>query len=101
VKALAAILLATLPMAGTHFKSLPEGKGRAKVEAACYACHSADMIAQQRLSEKQWTAEVEKMTKWGAAVKDADKPVIIAYLSKHFGRENKFTPTKTLPIGRH
>jgi len=100
VKALAAILLATLPMAGTHFKSLPEGKGRAQVEAACYTCHSADMIAQQRLTEKQWTAEVEKMTKWGAAVKDADKPVLIAYLSKHFGPDNEFTPTKTQTIRR-
>jgi len=100
VKTLAAILLATLPIAGTHFKSLPQGKGKAQVEASCYACHSADMIAQQRLTEKQWTAEVEKMTKWGAAVKDADKPVIIAYLVKHFGPDNKFTPTKTQPIGR-
>jgi mono/diheme cytochrome c family protein len=100
VRTLAAIVLAALPIAGTHFKTLPQGKGKAQVEASCFACHSADMIAQQRLTEKQWTAEVDKMAKWGAAVKDADKPVLIAYLAKHFGAENKFTPTKTQPIVR-
>lgn len=100
MKTLAVLFFATLPIVGTQFKPLPQAKGKAEVEAACYACHSADMIAQQRLTEKQWTAEVEKMTKWGAQVKDADKPVVIAYLSKHFGPENKFTPTKTQPM-RH
>ena len=52
------------------------------------------------MTEKQWTADVEKMMKWGAEVKDADKPVIIAYLARHFGPQNKFTPTKTKPVGR-
>ena len=97
---LAAVFLATLPMLGTHFKSLPEGKGRAEVETACYACHASDLLAQQRLTEKQWTATVEKMARWGAVVKDDEKSVIIAYLAKHFGPENKFTPTKTKPVGR-
>ena len=95
-----ALILAALPILGTHFKSLPPGKGRTQVEAACYPCHSADVIVQQRMTEKQWTADVEKMTKWGAEVKDADKAVIIAYLAKHFGPQNKFTPTKTKPVGR-
>ena len=92
------VLFATLPILGTHFKTLPKGEGKAQVEAACYPCHSADLLAQQRLTEKQWTAAVEKMMRWGAEVKEADKPVIIAYLAKHFGPENKFTPTKTKPL---
>ena len=96
---LAALLLATLPILGTHFKSLPAGKGKAQVEASCYACHAADLLAQQRLTEKQWTATVEKMMRWGAVVKDEDKSVVIAYLAKHFGPENKFTPTKTALSG--
>jgi cytochrome c1 len=82
----------TLPLIGTQFHQLPAGEGKDAVESACYACHSADLLAQQRLTEKQWTANVEKMTRWGAKVSDADKPRIIAYLSKHFGPENKFTP---------
>lgn len=96
----AVLLFATLPMLGTHFKTLPAGAGRAKVEASCYPCHSADLLAQQRLTEKQWTAAVEKMLRWGADVKEADKADVIAYLAKHFGPANKFTPTKTKPVGR-
>ena len=97
---LLAVLLAVLPSLGTHFKQLPAGKGKAQVESACYACHSADLLAQQRLTAKQWTAEVEKMTRWGAAVQPNDKQVVIDYLAKHFGPANKFTPTVAKPVGK-
>src|SRR4051794_14733288 len=56
---LAAMLIALLPIVGTKFATLPEGKGKAVVESRCYACHSADLLMQQRLTEKQWTAAVE------------------------------------------
>jgi hypothetical protein len=91
----------TLPKAGTQFHSLPAGQGRAQVEAACYRCHSADLIAQQRLTEKQWTAAIEKMMRWGAVVKDDDKPKMIAYLVKNFSPGNTtFKPIRTRPIGK-
>lgn len=92
--AIALILAATLPTPGTQFKQLPNGKGKAEVEAACYACHSADLLAQQRLNEKQWTATVEKMMRWGAVVAPEKKDVVIQYLAKNFGSGNKFVPTK-------
>jgi mono/diheme cytochrome c family protein len=95
---LIAMLLAALAAPGTQFKQLPDGKGKAEVESACYACHSADMLVQQRLTEKQWTATVEKMTRWGAAVKPEDKDVVVAYLARHFGPENRFTPIKVAPV---
>ena len=88
---------APLPQLGTKFKPLPKGDGRKTVEAACLPCHSADMLAQQRLTEKQWTAGVDKMIRWGAVVADADKAKMILYLSKNFGPENKFTPTRVRP----
>lgn len=89
-----------LPALGTKFHSLPAGHGKELVEAACLRCHSADMLAQQRLTEKQWTATVEKMMRWGAVVKDDDKSPIIAYLTKHFGVENRgFVPTRARPVG--
>jgi cytochrome c1 len=88
-----------LPVLGTRFHSLPAGKGKQLVEASCFPCHSADMLVQQRLTDKQWTAEVDKMIRWGAVVKDSDKPAMIAYLSKSFGPGNKFTPVKTRPVG--
>lgn len=95
-----ALLLAALPTLGTQFKQLPAGKGKAQVEAACYACHSADLLAQQRLTAKQWTATVEKMMRWGADLKAGDKQVAIDYLAKHFGPANKFTPAATKPVGK-
>lgn len=57
------------------------------------------MLVQQRLNEKQWTAAVDKMIRWGAVVKESDKPAMVAYLVKHFGADNKFAPIRTRPLG--
>jgi hypothetical protein len=92
------ILLAVLPMPGTQFKQLPPGPGKAEVEAACYQCHAADLLAQQRLTEKQWTASVEKMMRWGANVPPSQKDIIVAYLTRHYGPKNRFVPTKTATL---
>lgn len=92
------ILMAVLPMPGTQFKQLPNGPGKAEVEAACYACHSADILAQQRLTEKQWLASVEKMVRWGAVVPDGKQDVIVKYLARHFGPKNRFVPIRTGPV---
>ena len=100
VLAILVFLAATLPMAGTRFKELPEGSGRKEVEAACFACHAADLLAQQRLTQKQWTAAVEKMVRWGAPLQDADKSVVIEYLSRHYGPKNRFQPVVSAPIGK-
>jgi hypothetical protein len=95
---LALVLAATLPMPGTKFKDLPPGKAKADVEAACYACHSADLLVQQRLTQKQWTATVEKMMRWGAVVPEEKKTPIIDYLSKNFGVSNKFGATRVRTV---
>jgi hypothetical protein len=85
----------TLPLLGTKFHALPGGAGKELAEGSCLPCHSADVLAQQRLTEKQWTASVEKMIRWGAAVDEKRKAELIAYLAKHFGPDNnKFTPRK-------
>jgi hypothetical protein len=92
------ILAAVLPQPGTQFHELPKRPGRAEVEAACYACHSADLLVQQRLTEKQWTAAVEKMMRWGAPLEESKKSVVIAYLAKNFGPNNKFRPIAVSPV---
>jgi hypothetical protein len=98
---IAMLVLAALPLVGTKFATLPAGKGRTVVESRCYTCHSADLLVQQHLTQKQWTATVEKMTRWGAAVTGDEKPVVIDYLTKHFGLENKnFIPTKVRPMAK-
>jgi hypothetical protein len=96
IAAIAAFLLAaTRPQIGTKFHALPAGEIKAAVETSCLSCHSADILVQQRLTEKQWTATVDKMIRWGAVVKESEKAPMIAYLSKHFGPDNKFKPILT------
>jgi hypothetical protein len=84
----------SLPLLGTKFHALPGGAGKELAEGSCLPCHSADILVQQRLTEKQWTASVDKMIRWGAVVDEKRKAELIAYLAKHFGPDNKFTPIK-------
>jgi len=97
---LMSILLAVLPMPGTTFKQLPAGTGKASVEAACYACHSADLLVQQRLTEKQWIATVDKMIRWGAVVPDGEKEAMVRYLARNFGPGSRSVPLKVAPVAR-
>jgi hypothetical protein len=63
---------------------LPAGNVQAKVQTACTECHDASIIRQQRLGEKSWTKEVDKMIKWGAFVDPSDRAAFIEYLSASF-----------------
>lgn len=88
------------PRLGTQYHALPAGNGKALVEASCLPCHSTDILVQQRLTEKQWTASVEKMMRWGAKVDANDKAALIAYLARNFGVDNtSFVPIRTRPVG--
>ena len=90
-----------LPVLGTELGALPKGKGRDVVESSCLRCHSTDILRQQRLTPKQWTAAVEKMMRWGVEATDAQKAAMIAYLSTNFGPENtSFKPVHTRPVGK-
>jgi len=90
-----------LPALGTELGSLPEGALKALADQACLHCHSADMIRQQRLTEKQWTAEVNKMVGWGAVVPEDQRAALVGYLVEHFGPGNdKFQPVEAQPAGR-
>jgi len=91
---------AHLPILGTRLAQLPAGPGKELADAACMTCHSADLIAQQRLTEKQWVAEITKMTGWGADVPADKRDELIAYLVKNFGPDAKFEPVVSRPVGR-
>lgn len=87
-----------LPVVGTQLGEFPEGPMKAVADQACLRCHSADMIRQQRLTEKQWTAELTKMAGWGAAVPEEQKAALIAYFVEHFGPGNdRFQPVVARP----
>ena len=48
-------------------------------------CHDDDVIRQQRLTRAQWDREINKMTGWGAEVKDEDRDSILDYLFSNYG----------------
>ena len=82
-------------------RELPPGPGKAVADRGCLTCHSADMVAQQRLTEKQWTAEVTKMVGLGRR-----RPRGPAGRARRLPREElrprraKFEPVVTRPVGR-
>ncbi len=90
-----------LPVLSTRLAPFPPGEGKSLADQACLNCHSADMVRQQRLTEKQWTANVTKMVGWGADVPASKRDALIAYLVKNFGPDNdRFEPVITRPVGR-
>ena len=47
-------------------------------------CHGEDMTTRQRLTTKQWTAEVEKMVTWGAPLPPEGKQPMIDFLAETY-----------------
>ena len=91
----------SLPVLGTRLTEFPAGAAKSVADKACLECHSADMVWQQRLTEKQWTASVNKMVGWGADVPEDQKAALVAYLVENFGPNNdKFQPVIARPVGR-
>jgi mono/diheme cytochrome c family protein len=87
------------PILGAVRTPLPEGNGREVAERACLSCHSTDLLRQQRLTEKQWTAVLTKMAGWGAELADSDRAVLLPYLMSQFGPDNdRFRPVTVRPI---
>jgi len=94
----AAVSAADLPLAGTEIPLLPPGEARDLAQTHCLACHASDMIQQQQLTETLWRAEVDKMQRWGAEIRDEDKAALVVYLIAHFGPDNdRFTPIVARP----
>ena len=71
---------------------LPAGPVQAKVRTACTECHDSRIVLQQRLSDKAWTREVDKMIKWGAVVDATDRDAFIRYLSLNFPPDKPVDP---------
>jgi hypothetical protein len=90
-----------LPVLGTKLSEFPAGPMKGLADGSCLTCHSADIVVQQHLTEKQWAAEVTKMAAWGSPVPEDKKSEIIAYLVTHFGPDNaRWRPVVTRPVGR-
>jgi mono/diheme cytochrome c family protein len=61
------------------------GDGKTLVAQACLSCHSEQMLAQQRLTQAQWSKTVTKMVGWGANLDPTEVAPLVAYLSATYG----------------
>jgi len=53
----------------------------------CVACHTADLVAQQRLTDKQWPKSLDKMRGWGAPTEDDEVQPLLASLVRVASRD--------------
>ena len=60
---------------------LPSGEHMPLVLGACIPCHSAEMVAQQRLDRKTWETIVDRMITYGAPITRETRPLILDYLA--------------------
>jgi mono/diheme cytochrome c family protein len=62
-----------------------QAQGKALVQNSCLACHTSEMVEQQRLTPAQWQANVKKMQGWGAPLEQDEPELVAAYLAQHHG----------------
>jgi mono/diheme cytochrome c family protein len=71
--------------AGAATPMVSPDRGAELVAANCQACHTEEMLRQQRLTATQWEKVVKKMAGWGANVDADDLPVVARYLGVEYG----------------
>ena len=54
------------------------------VKENCLICHSVEIIESQRLTAKQWKAEIEKMVGWGSPLPVEQHEGVIKWLSANY-----------------
>jgi mono/diheme cytochrome c family protein len=80
-----------VPNAPPDQEEEPERRAMARraVGENCAICHSLDLVEAQRLTSKQWKAEVEKMIGWGSPISPDQTSTVIDYLSAEYPTERK------------
>jgi mono/diheme cytochrome c family protein len=59
----------------------------------CLACHSEDLLKQQRLTRAQWAKTIDKMHTWGAPTEPENIEPLTTYLAATYGHDaGPFTP---------
>jgi len=64
---------------------LPEAPEKELVLGACIDCHGADTIMKTARTPDEWTAVVERMVGYGAALSSEQQAAVLTYLSTHIG----------------
>ena len=102
---LAAVVTPTIAT-GAQAQELPDGQGKALVQAACTQCHGIDVIVRQPRSRDDWTEVVSRMVGNGAELSDEDYNQVVQYLATYLGptKQNgtaKGPSTSAAPGGMH
>lgn len=66
-----------------------ENKARELVLEACTACHTLDRVKIQRLTSEEWRQTIAGMLSEGVPLTDDEVTLVVNYLARNFGPENK------------
>lgn len=82
---LSCICMCMGPALVANAQKLPEGKGKAVVEAACDGCHGMEQLQGRAWSKAKWLEVVKKMEDKGATLSDEERTAVVDYLAANFG----------------
>lgn len=85
------------PAAAAARLSLPPGTDFTTLNVSCQTCHSLQMVLQQRLPQKSWTAEISKMAHWGAVITPRQQKSLAGYLARYLGPTAPPQPAALVP----
>ena len=84
-----AVLAAAVLAAGSDKKVSKTDRGRELVLDVCTYCHELERVTRQRLTKEQWSDVIKGMVSEGAPVTDEEFSLIVEYLAKNFGPQNR------------
>lgn len=68
---------------------LPEGEGKKVVQKVCHVCHGPENYVNLRKDKDGWETVVSEMIEKGATGTDQEYDIVVAYLVRNFGKEEK------------
>jgi hypothetical protein len=84
------ILLCTVSFAAAFSTREPANdRARQLVLDACTACHTLDRVRSQRLTSEEWRQTIAGMLSEGVPLTDDEVTLVVEYLARNFGRENR------------
>jgi mono/diheme cytochrome c family protein len=101
-----ALTAATVALAAPARPDDDEEREELRVEARrsfvenCLMCHGEEMTTRQRLTAKQWTAEVEKMVGWGSPLPIDRKQPLVDYLAEVYPNTRSAPPPERITADR-
>lgn len=81
---------ALLALAATLYAQddpLPEGEGKKVVQKICNDCHGPENFVSLRKDKAGWETVVSDMVERGATGTDQEFDIVVAYLTKNFGKD--------------